>query len=152
MNKQECNNETRKHRDAVKKLISRLAIALIDRSIEHDVSKLESPEVEIFMEYTSKLKDTTYGSDEYRKYLKEMKKGLDHHYAENRHHPEYFIYGIQGMNLVDLIEMLCDWKAATSRHANGDIVKSIELNQERFKYSEDLKQVFLNTISDMEEE
>ena len=50
------------------------------------------------------------------------------------------------MNLLDIIEMLCDWKAATKRHNNGNIIKSIEQNQKRFRYSNELKQIFLNTI------
>ena len=50
------------------------------------------------------------------------------------------------MNLVDLIEMICDWTAATLRHDTGDIVKSIEINQKRFNYSDELKEIFLNTV------
>lgn len=54
------------------------------------------------------------------------------------------------MNLVDIIEMLCDWKAATLRHADGDIYKSIEINQKRFGYSDELKSIFINTIKCIE--
>ena len=50
------------------------------------------------------------------------------------------------MNLVDLIEMLCDWKAATMRHNDGDIMKSIEINQERFGYGDEIKQIMINTV------
>ena len=53
------------------------------------------------------------------------------------------------MNLIDVIEMLCDWKAATMRHADGDIKKSIEINQKRFGYSDELKAILLNTIEFM---
>ena len=31
------------------------------------------------------------------------------------------------------------------RHNDGDIMKSIEINQERFGYSDDLKQLLINT-------
>lgn len=55
-------------------------------------------------------------------------------------------HGMGGMNLLDLIEMLCDWKAATLRHADGDIVRSVEQNQKRFGYSDELRQIFLNTL------
>jgi hypothetical protein len=51
-----------------------------------------------------------------------------------------------GMNLIDLIEMLCDWKAATLRHNTGDIYKSLDINQKRFGYSDELKHLFKNTI------
>ena len=75
-----------------------------------------------------------------------MKEGLDIHYANNRHHPEHFDNGIQGMNLLDLLEMICDWKAASERHADGDVYKSIEINQERFGYSDELKIILKNTV------
>jgi hypothetical protein len=42
--------------------------------------------------------------------------------------------------------MFCDWKAATMRHNDGDIRKSIEINKKRFKMSEDLAQIFRNTV------
>ena len=45
-----------------------------------------------------------------------------------------------------LLEMLCDWIAATKRHNNGDIRKSIEINQKRFGYSDELKQILFNTL------
>ncbi len=61
----------------------------LDRFTCHDRSKTESPEVECFDEYTPKLKGATYGSDEYKQWLAEMKPALDHHYAANRHHPEH---------------------------------------------------------------
>lgn len=50
------------------------------------------------------------------------------------------------MSKIDLLEMLCDWKAATLRHNDGDIRKSVEINQERFGYSDELKQILLNTL------
>lgn len=120
---------------------------LIVRSANHDQSKLLNPEKPIFDLVTDKLKHSTYGSDEYKERLKEMKPALDHHYANNRHHPEHFENGIDGMNLIDLIEMFCDWKAATLRHADGDIIKSIEINAKRFNISPQLKQILQNTVS-----
>jgi len=75
-----------------------------------------------------------------------MKEALKHHYDFNRHHPEHFVNGIKDMTLIDLCEMLSDWKAASLRHNDGDINKSIEINQSRFGYSDELKQIFLNTI------
>ena len=116
----------------------------------HDRSKLESPEAEVFEVMTEKLKGSTYGSPEYTAMLAEMKPALDHHYAHNRHHPEYHKDGIKGMNLIDLMEMVCDWKAATLRHADGDIEKSLEINQKRFGYSDELRQIFINTIKELE--
>ncbi len=47
---------------------------------------------------------------------------------------------------MDLVEMFCDWMAATERMADGDIMNSIEINQARFGYSDDLAEIFRNTV------
>jgi len=148
MNQEECKKETKQHIGNVQILMLDIIHDLINRAHDHDLSKLESPELETFTEFTPKLKQSTYGSKEYGDFLKNMKGALDHHYKTNRHHPEHFSNGIKGMNLVDVIEMICDWKASSMRHSNGNIEKSIEMNQERFGYSDDLKQILLNTIKD----
>lgn len=147
----ECQVETQKHIEHVRKYI-RFMIDKIDmRGVKHDASKLETPEVEIFAEYTPKLNSTTFGSEEYYKNLDEMKPALDHHYASNRHHPEHFVNGINDMTLVDIIEMFCDWKASTLRHNDGNLLKSIETNAERFKMDGQLKQILLNTARMIDE-
>lgn len=138
--------DTYKHKQMVNGLMGDLIAQLLSRSVNHDNSKLEDFEVDVFTEYTPKLATSTYGSDEYKQFLKEMKPALDHHYANNRHHPEYFADGIKDMDLVDLLEMICDWLAATLRHNDGDIYKSIEINQKRFGYGDELKQILENTI------
>jgi len=119
------------------------------REVGHDSSKLKEPELHVFEEFTAKLKNSTYGSAEYNQFLKDMKPALDHHYKNNRHHPEHFLLGVSGMNLVDVLEMFCDWLAATERHADGNIFRSIELNTERFGLSEQLADVFRNTAIDL---
>lgn len=142
----DSKEDTLKHKRMVQLFINDFISDLRYRGNEHDASKLESPEKAIFDEYTPKLENCTYGSNEYKTYLKEMKVALDHHYKNNRHHPEKFANGIKDMNLVDLIEMICDWKASTLRHKDGDILKSIELNQSRFGYSDELKNILINTV------
>ena len=142
----DSKEDTKQHIQQVRVFTERIAEAIIDRGDYHDQSKLHSPEKEIFDEYTPKLATTTYGSEEYKTYLEEMKVALSYHYSKNRHHPEHYPNGIHGMNLVDLIEMLCDWKAATMRHNDGDIMMSIELNQGRFGYDDGIKQLMINTV------
>jgi hypothetical protein len=141
----ECRKETQKHINNVRNILNKWSKELMQRGKLHDKSKLESPEIEIFCEYTPKLANSTYGSEEYKGFLKEMQVALNHHYRMNKHHPEYFKNGIQGMTLIDIMELLADWKSATLRHNDGDLIRSINFNQERFKYSDDLKQIFLNT-------
>jgi hypothetical protein len=141
--------ETLKHIRRVQQLLGTLATDLIGRAARHDASKLVSPEAEVFEEFTGKLKNSTYGSDEYKSFLAGMKPALDHHYAANPHHPEHYPDGIRGMSLLDLIEMLADWKAATERHADGSLARSLELNQKRFGYSDELRAILTNTAKAM---
>ena len=137
-------NDTKKHIKKVKEFIGRFSKELKFRAKMHDKSKLSKQEKEYFDIYTPKLKDCTYGSEEYKQYLEELQVALNHHYKNNKHHPEHWEHGINNMSLVDIVEMLCDWKAATLRHNDGDLLKSIELNQKRFGYSDELKQIMLN--------
>lgn len=116
------------------------------RSASHDQSKLAEPELTGFATVTAKLKDLTYGSPRYYAALEELKPSLHHHYTHNSHHPEHYPNGILGMNLIDILEMFCDWKAAGERHKDGSLQKSIEINQARFGYSDELKQILLNTV------
>lgn len=141
----ECQVDTIRHIENVRKYLRFIIDRLITRGVEHDRLKLESPEVEIFTEYTPKLAQSTYGSEEYHTFLKEMDVALQHHYANYRHHPEHFERGINDMNLVDIVEMLCDWKAASMRHNDGNLLKSIEINARRFGYDDQLKQILINT-------
>jgi hypothetical protein len=184
------NADTWQHINLVMKLLASAQIELMRRQFTHDRSKLVSPEVSTFVEFTPKLKTSTYGSDEYKSFLAAMKPALDNHYAHNRHHPEFFparepspeialaidtlfqsevfapdaqwryerlcelLEGLQaqhtspvnGMNLFDVLEMFIDWYAASQRHDDGDINKSIEINKERFSLSPQLVEIFKNTV------
>jgi len=147
----DSTEDTQKHIETVNQYLRICSFNLIKRGVIHDDSKLKSPEKEIFDEYTPKLKDSTYGSDEYKEFLKGMKVALDHHYANNSHHPEHYEDGIKGMTILDIVGWLCDWIAATKRQDDGDIRKSIEINQERFGYSDDIKQILLNSLEELGE-
>lgn len=145
----DSTEDTEKHIQRVQWLLFLCQENLRRRENEHDKSKLEDPEKAIFDEMTPKLKDSTYGSDEYKGFLASMRPALDHHYAENSHHPEHYPNGIDGMSLLDLLEMICDWKAAGERHANGSIEKSLKINCERFKISPQLQSVLENTAREL---
>lgn len=142
--------DTWRHIHRVQHYILSIAKRLIDRAHAHDQSKLEPPEVGPFSEVSGKLHGITYGSDEYKRILREtLGDAVSHHYAHNRHHPEYFREGVDGMNLLDLLEMVCDHIAAAERHADGDPYRSHELNRERFGYSDQLYNVIKNTITEL---
>ena len=143
------NDETWHHINRVQQLMLAMIITLTERLVGHDQSKLKSPEVEVFTVYTPRLKgmkyDPTPGS-EYSKCLGEMQVALKHHYKHNSHHPQYYDHGIAGMDLLDLMEMLCDWKAAGERHEDGgDLERSIVQNTQRFAIDQQLKSILENT-------
>lgn len=137
--------ETYEHIGVVRSLLGQVIKELLDRADGHDASKVQDPERATFDEYTPKLRDSTYGSEEYKGFLAGMGEALKHHYANNRHHPEFFEDGVAGMNLLDVLEMLADWKAATLRHADGDLDRSITQNAERFGYGSEFERLLRNT-------
>jgi hypothetical protein len=172
--------ETMKHIRSVRSWVCRMIEKLDDRARNHDQSKLESPEKEIFGEHGKALAKIAYGTEKYNELLEKVKVAIDHHYSKNRHHPEHWPVPeseydkviahvatlkeddpskawlteyasslksqLNNMTLLDMIEMLCDWKAATERNKNGNIRTSIEFNATKYGMSEQLKKIFENSI------
>jgi hypothetical protein len=141
--------DTLEHIGTVRRFIVEVIDDLRVRMARHDQSKLAEPEKSVFDEYTPKLADSTYGSDEYKGFLVGMQEGLKHHYAVNDHHPEHWPRGIRDMSMCALMEMLADWKAATLRHKNGDLRNSIYQNAERFGYGEEIERLLLVTAEEL---
>lgn len=138
--------ETVKHINNVRRYADKLMIALNNQIQSHDKSKLQDPEKDLFVEHTYAIAQLSYGSEEYFENLKNLKPALDHHYSVSRHHPEHFENGIDGMTLVDLMELIADWKAATLRHEDGDIMRSLEFNAKRYNISPQLLSILKNTV------
>lgn len=148
MNK-DSTEETLAHIGRVQGLLADIQVELGERALRHDRSKLEEPEKTAFDEVTGALHGLTYGSPEYKTQLEKLKSALAHHYANNSHHPEHYPGGIAEMTLLDLVEMMCDWKAATERHADGSLKRSIEINRERFGMSDQLAAILENSRKEM---
>ena len=142
--------KTMRHIETVRNYLDACSEELNERGQLHDQTKLDNPELETFDKYTPMLKTLVYDSEEYRACLKAMAPALKHHYMYNDHHPEHFENGIKDMNLIQLLEMIVDWKASGMRHYTGDIFKSIELNSVRFGISDELKQILINTAEWLE--
>jgi hypothetical protein len=141
--------DTKVHINRVRSLLHQIEDELAERGNNHDASKLVEPEISIFNEYTPKLRAAAYGSPEYNEMRKSMGGALVHHYANNRHHPEHWLNGVRDMNLIDLMEMLADWKAATERMDNGNLAYSIIYNQERFGMSDELTELLYRTADEL---
>lgn len=138
-----------KHREAVKHFMKKFDelkhislneyVQLKQRALRHDRSKeydYEEFNGYVFMAY--ELKGLEYGTPEHRAVLDKYKYVLDLHYKNNDHHPEHFENGIEDMNKVQRIEMICDWLG--SMKARGGLEKfekNLEYNKERFNISDE---------------
>ena len=137
---------TLEHIWQVQHFLSDFAGQLTERGIEHDASKLREPELTAFAKANKMLSQHEYGSEGYHKArIEGLGPALTHHYQNNRHHPEHHQNGVNDMTLVDLVEMWCDWRAAVLRQKNGDLIKSIDINEQRFGLSAQLAQILRNT-------
>lgn len=141
--------DTIKHIQEVQRRLFNVVDNLMERAFKHDASKLEDPEKAAFDKITPKLAGTTYGSEEYKAALREQRPAIQHHYSVNDHHPEHHKRGFWGMNLLQMIEMLADWKAASMRHDDGDLRRSIEQNAERFEYGPMMTSVLISTAEEL---
>lgn len=154
--------DTWEHISQVQALLMLAAHDLHMRGLVHDWSKLLPPEVEVFDEYTPRLAGTPYDprpGSAYQLNLAAMKPALDHHYAVHDHHPEHFgeprtlglgegvarcpecnqpvdpAGGVFDMTALQIVEMCADWIAASRRHPDGDVVRDLPKNADRFGYA-----------------
>ena len=141
---------TLKHRHQVQSALNLIISDLIHRGLKHDQSKLEEPEKSALdrFEYLNVVKGPApFGSEEYkwRTSLLETK----HHFANNRHHPQYFEYGINDMNLSDIVEMLCDWRAASHRDGDKPCIH-LSASCDHFSISNQLRFILENTCRQLD--
>lgn len=141
------DSETLKHVNEVRANIWTLIKELDHRAAVHDASKFEEPERSVFASNTPKLAKTEYGTPAYDELLKEVELAILHHYSKNTHHPEHWPNGVEGMDLLDVVEMLADWAAAVKRNKNGNVHRSVMLNKDRFNITDQLAQIMINTLN-----
>jgi len=53
------------------------------------------------------------------------------------------------MSLLDLVEMVADWKAASERTKQGSIAQSLAHNIKRFGIDEQLASILENTVREL---
>lgn len=87
--------DTLDHSQKVGRYLGAMITDLLERSYTHDASKLAEPEKAAFDRCTQRLRGMTYGSEEYKASLAELGPALEHHYAHNRHHPEFNEPGLE---------------------------------------------------------
>lgn len=145
----DSTDDTKGHISKVQARVQIVVNELTIRAVRHDMSKLVEPEKSGFDVLTLKLGELVYGSEEYKAALEEGKPIIAHHYQVNTHHPEHYENGIAGMSLLDVIEMVCDWKAASERTKQGSIAASLVHNKQRFGISDQLASILENTVKEL---
>ena len=144
--------DTRRHIEQVAMFLGWVITALRYRSVEHDESKFSDVERNAYAVVIPQLAGMKYGTPEHKAVLAQMKPAIAHHQAANRHHPEYHRNGVKGMDIIDLVEMAADWKAASLREGSGTTFEEgVKISAKRFGLSEDLTSVILNTAKLFEE-
>lgn len=144
----DSREEARRHVGLVSFYMAVVCEALIERAAVHDASKWTKQEYELRDKFLPELRAAKYGSAEYDAVLQKMKPAIDHHHQLNSHHPEYYSNGIFGMNLLDVVEMFCDWCAVM--HIKGESLNT-EKGARRYKIGEELSAIFKNTEKIAEE-
>ena len=143
----DSTKDTKEHIWRVQGFVGVFQSELEKRSQVHDASKFQEPEKSMYDEYKPKIRQAEiefgYGSKEYEDVLKKMGEALKVHFSKNSHHPEHYSNGISGMSLIDLVEMLCDWKAASEQY---NTALNLEANRKRFKISDQLAEILENTV------
>lgn len=141
---------TKWHIRRVGKYLSIASNNLLRRRKHHDESSLQEPEKSLYDKWRPTLSALVYNSPDYMDALAQMGPALQHHYASNRHHPEHYENGIDGMSLFDLLEMLIDWQAAIDRNGTGEsVLGNFEATCERFSISPQLASILVNTAVEM---
>jgi hypothetical protein len=141
----DSSEDTLKHKERVKQLMSDFIEQLALRAENHDNSKLEEPEKSVLDNMKTKLIDLKFGGDEYNSNLEVLDALLKHHHKNNSHHPEFHENGINSFDLLDLVEAFFDWVAAAERTNGGNIYDSIAFCKTKFHISGQLALILHNT-------
>lgn len=135
------------HIKRVDALLGRFIQALVERAVTHDSSKFTEVESGPLNELQALIErdgHVAFGTPEYKQRGEVLNRTmLPHHYQHNRHHPEHFANGVAGMNLVDLVEMFMDWRAACER--GGDDAMNLSYVVQKYGIPPMLESILRNT-------
>ena len=134
-----------KHISRVQGWINKFSSILLSRGINHDKSKLEEPELSMWKEMDQEPR-YAYGTPEYQEKINKYKKVFDLHYRHNRHHPEHWSGFYYEMDLIDVIEMLCDWLGYKEDITLEEAEKLIRQQCDRYHFSDTMQSLLYNTL------
>ena len=136
------------HKQRVAGYMQIVANELFKRAIVHDNSKFSPEEFDTYEAISPELQKYTYGSQEYKEAAKKLGPAWSHHCQVNDHHPQHFEDGVRGMSLIQLVEMLCDWLAASER-GQTDVLQSLAINKKKLHIDDQLFEALKNTVKEI---
>jgi hypothetical protein len=137
--------DTLAHIHRVRDYIDVFVAELLTRGRVHDASRLDEPEKSTYDQINPLLTGVAYGSPEYEAIVEQASPALEHHYRRNSHHPEHYPAGVAGMDLFDLVEMVCDWIASAEREPDDGV--KLAYNVRLFAIEPQLASVIANTLA-----
>jgi hypothetical protein len=139
---------TYKHIGRVRQLLGEFAVEMIKRGDVHDASKFDPIEMGP-LEEMQKIVDAEgqapFGSAEYKRRTDMLGPMIEHHRANNSHHPEFYADGVAGMDLFDVVEMFFDWKAASER--GEESAMNLNFACDKYKVEGPLRNILFNTAT-----
>lgn len=153
MNQVSTKEYIESHRSRVRKWLQHFSNVLDQKGREHDQSKLEEPEYSQWCKMDEEPR-YKYGTKEYNNKLNRFNYLFKMHWKDkrNRHHPEHFQVMDENeiifndKDLIDLVEMLCDWLGYRDSITYTAASKLVEQQCDRFGFSEELRNLLMNTL------
>jgi hypothetical protein len=141
--------DTMLHVSEVQENLEQISSELRKRAFAHDRTKFQALEFDSFVSTREDFKKANYGTPEYQKCCDIVQPALDNHYSNNRHHTGYHKNGIYDMNLIDILEMLADWKAASRRSPTQTFKESLPKCYKKYNINETLQKIIETTLKDL---
>lgn len=141
-----CRDYLYEHRALVHDKMATVSRDINTRARHHDQSSLNGSEFRIYEEHFDELQKYPMFDPRRDAVLKEMRVATMYHHNANDHHPEHFDDGINGMNLIQMIEFVADIMSQSEQ--NGiDVYEMLPLLKDQYDISSQLYQVILNTVA-----
>jgi len=137
------------HISEVRRNLALIQSNLEGRGIVHDLSKLTEIEFDAFVSTRPEFEKANFGTPEYQECVDAIRPAIDHHHFNNRHHTQFFTNGFADMNLLDILEMLADWQAASRRSPNLTFKDSLPRAFKQYSIPENMQKHILSTLTDL---
>lgn len=133
-----------RHIGFVQSALLRVRQELERRGQDHDRSKWSPEEFPGFARINATARQYPYGSEGYKASIRAERPTVEHHQKANSHHPEYHqakmpqlseVDGLSEMGWLDVVEMVCDWWAASQTYGNTPWDEVLSKQRERWQWS-----------------